>query len=422
LLSACFLPALSAVYNDHAERDDDWVEQERLERGAEATTTTGAKKKFPLQLHLMLESVHESGLASIVRWLPHGRAFAVLNKAAFTEVLKRYFPIQTEYSSFQRQLNIYGFFRLARERMDVYYHELFLRGRPAMASLIPRSLTGRYSVRRKYDPGTEPDFDAMVWLPDPTRPVAVASLPSNVSMALTDRGPLPLGASVASLPEAERQHSVESEHLQRIEAHSVRDAVNSHFVGSLALHAQLYSNTSPLNEPTNTLHPGDRFSERFDPQWPVLNKFDREAHADPLHPTRIFCDPPYNQMNSSSSGSLIDAHYSSETNAPIPLLLQAEPLSFRFSPVVDDARKQSADESTPGNVKSATEDADSPTLESIDMPRGDGIAAGATGLNGMDRETNASEGRVGSKLDEWAEFLGDVDLDTSSATDSTQGR
>jgi HSF-type DNA-binding len=415
-----FIPESSADYTDHADRDDGWVEHQRLERGAEATTTSGAKKKFPLQLHLMLESVQVTGHASIVRWLPHGRAFAVLNKVAFPEVLKRYFPSQTEYSSFQRQLNIYGFFRLIG---DVYYHELFLRGRPAMATLIPRSLSGRHSVRRKYDPDTEPDFDTMVWLPDPTRPASAASLPN----AIGNREPLPLGASAASLPATERQHSVESERPPSIEAHRMRDAVNPRFAGSLALHAQLYANAPPLNEPTNSLHPGDRFSERFDPQWPVSNKVDREAYSDPLHPTRIFCDPPSGNLNSTC-----------KTTAPIPLQLQAEPFSFdglqhaarkhpaaqqkSSSPVVDDAVKRSADESPSENVKSATEDTDSPSLESIDMSHGDGMTNGTTGLDEMERDTTASERRGGSKLAEWAEFLADVDLDTSSATDSTHGR
>jgi hypothetical protein len=189
---------------------------------------------------------------------------------------------------------------------------------------------------------------------------------------------------------------------------------------------------------TITLHPHNRFSERFDPQWLVSNKVDREANSDPFHPTRIFCDPPFSHMNSSSSGSLIHAHYSSETTAPIPLQLQAEPLSFDglqhaerkhpaaqhkpSSPVDDDDRKLNAHESTPENVKSATEDADSPSLESIDVPRGDSNAPASTGLEGMERESTASESRAGSKLADWAEFLGDVDLDTSSATDSTQGR
>jgi hypothetical protein len=203
------------------------------------------------------------------------------------------------------------------------------------------------------------------------------------------------------------------------------------------LHAQLYANTPSPNDPTNTLHPHNRFAERFDPQWLVSNKVDRQANSDPFHPTRVFCDPPFSHLNSSSSGSLIHAHYSSETTDPIPLQLQAEPLSFdelqhaerkhpaaqqKPSPVVDDDRKRNAHESTPENLKSATEDADSPSLESIDMSRGDGIAPGGTGLDEMERDTTASESRVGSKLADWAEFLGDVDLDTSSATDSTQGR
>jgi HSF-type DNA-binding len=115
----------------------------------------------------MLEGVSESGHSSIVRWLPHGRAFKIYNKSLFVEhVLPVYFPAQTEYASFQRQLNIYGFVRLNCKGPDKngYYHEFLLRGRQQLATLIPRKAGKGSTARYVYDPDTAPYFHGMTWL------------------------------------------------------------------------------------------------------------------------------------------------------------------------------------------------------------------------------------------------------------------
>lgn len=91
--------------------------------------TGGVTKPFPEKLHEMLES--ESADASpIVSWLPHGRAFIVRKPKQFTtQTMPKYFR-QTKLTSFQRQLNLYGFRRITRGTdAGAYYHELFLRGR-----------------------------------------------------------------------------------------------------------------------------------------------------------------------------------------------------------------------------------------------------------------------------------------------------
>lgn len=158
-------------YHDHSNCSDEWVEQRRQElQKAGVATDGGNKKKFPVLLHRMLEAVDGSNESLLVRWLPHGRAFVVLNKVRFEkEVLPVYFPGQTRYASFQRQLNIYGFLRLTRD-CDGYYHELILRTRSTMAALVSRSNLSRNSIRRAYDSASEPDLYAMVWLPDVAHP------------------------------------------------------------------------------------------------------------------------------------------------------------------------------------------------------------------------------------------------------------
>ncbi|OEU20893.1 hypothetical protein FRACYDRAFT_155230, partial [Fragilariopsis cylindrus CCMP1102] len=84
----------------------------------------------------MLENVEDT---STVSWLSHGRAFLVRRPTEFTsKIMPRYFR-QTKLTSFQRQLNLYGFRRLTQGAdSGAYYHELFLKGRPQLCLRMQR--------------------------------------------------------------------------------------------------------------------------------------------------------------------------------------------------------------------------------------------------------------------------------------------
>ena len=79
---------------------------------------TCANDTFPFRLHSMLNSIDDffpsagsSSDTSPVTWLPHGRAFIVLDKDKFlTDIIPVYFS-QTKMRSFTRQLNLWGFKR-----------------------------------------------------------------------------------------------------------------------------------------------------------------------------------------------------------------------------------------------------------------------------------------------------------------------
>jgi HSF-type DNA-binding len=117
-----------------------------------------------VKLYTMLEQAEAFGHSTIVRWQPHGRAFKIYDKKRFEkEILPLYFNSQTKFGSFQRQLNMYNFLRLARPSRDqkAYYHPQLLRGRPSLCSYIPRTRTANNTVRGTYDASTEPDFDKM---------------------------------------------------------------------------------------------------------------------------------------------------------------------------------------------------------------------------------------------------------------------
>ena len=85
----------------------------------------------------MLEVADELGFADIVSWCPHGRAFIVRKPKQFaSKTMRKYFK-HTKFTSFQRQLNLYGFRRITKGTDGgAYYHELFLRGRPDLCKYV----------------------------------------------------------------------------------------------------------------------------------------------------------------------------------------------------------------------------------------------------------------------------------------------
>mmetsp|Transcript_25838 Transcript_25838/g.40076 ORF Transcript_25838/g.40076 Transcript_25838/m.40076 type:complete len:230 (+) Transcript_25838:271-960(+) len=75
-------------------------------------------------------------------WLPHGRAFKVLDKEKFEKEVLRKLLNMTNYASFVRQCNLYCFRRLTFASGELssgaYYYEYFLRGRPCLSRRIVR--------------------------------------------------------------------------------------------------------------------------------------------------------------------------------------------------------------------------------------------------------------------------------------------
>ena len=71
-----------------------------------------SKAEFPIKLYAMLELADNiPEFAKAVTWLPHGRAFRVLDQDTFmTDVVPVFFN-QTKIRSFNRQLHMWGFHR-----------------------------------------------------------------------------------------------------------------------------------------------------------------------------------------------------------------------------------------------------------------------------------------------------------------------
>lgn len=83
------------------------IEDKRVFRGTDVF--------FPDTLFKMLEDAEREGWDDVIHWMPHGRSIRVSQKERFvSDILPRYFSDQTKWSSFSRQLRLYGFARVAK--------------------------------------------------------------------------------------------------------------------------------------------------------------------------------------------------------------------------------------------------------------------------------------------------------------------
>mmetsp|Transcript_3437 Transcript_3437/g.6486 ORF Transcript_3437/g.6486 Transcript_3437/m.6486 type:complete len:213 (-) Transcript_3437:243-881(-) len=103
-------------YHDHA---SDPIDFDDYMRDCSDQQTYDKKKggvgtPFPLKLHELLERAEIERLTDIISWQPHGRAFVVHQPKKFVSGLMPRFFRQTKLTSFQRQLNLYGFNRLTK--------------------------------------------------------------------------------------------------------------------------------------------------------------------------------------------------------------------------------------------------------------------------------------------------------------------
>jgi len=79
-----------------------------LSKGGKRGPRGGVYDPFPIKLHRMLDEVRAAGLESVVSWLEHGRAFRIHQPKVFAATIMCRFFNQSKYTSFQRQLNLYG--------------------------------------------------------------------------------------------------------------------------------------------------------------------------------------------------------------------------------------------------------------------------------------------------------------------------
>jgi hypothetical protein len=163
-------------FRDFATASLDEVAIQKKHRG-------GVGTHFPTLLHLVLTRAEKDGYNHICGWQPHGRCFAVFNRELFVqEVMPQYFR-QSQYASFQRQLNLYGFQRLSQKSVDhgSYYHEMFLRTRADLCQGIVRAK--EKDLRAAKIAREEPDFHKMT----PMKPITDADILATESILMQQK-------------------------------------------------------------------------------------------------------------------------------------------------------------------------------------------------------------------------------------------
>ena len=106
---------------------------------AEAPTRRSSQS-FPVILHRILTDLEAAGAVHIASFVADGSAFLVrIPKEFEAKVLRRYFPRMGSFGSFQRQLNLYDFKRVAHGvHRGAYAHPLFHRRDLAAAKEMRR--------------------------------------------------------------------------------------------------------------------------------------------------------------------------------------------------------------------------------------------------------------------------------------------
>lgn len=170
-------------YHDHAFDPidfDDYVLE--CDPGCVLKKKGGVGTPFPLKLHELLEKAEEEGLSDIVSWQPHGRAFVVHKPKEFVSGIMHRFFRQTKLTSFQRQLNLYGFNRLTKgSDSGGYYHELFVRGRPHLTKRMVRTKIKGTGFKAASNPECEPDFYRMAPVDSPRSMTNCTPIAATVS-------------------------------------------------------------------------------------------------------------------------------------------------------------------------------------------------------------------------------------------------
>jgi len=213
-------------YHDHA---NDPVE-------IESSLESSPLDSFPIKLFKMLSEVEILGMSDIVSWYPHGRAFGIHKRKTFAEhIMPKYFS-QTKLTSFQRQLNLYGFIRLSKgPDHGGYYHEMFLKGKLFLTTKICRTRVKGTKFKATSSPESEPDFYTMPFV---NEVIVISDSPPVLSLPSAAR---PYEKNSGKIPNASKSKSV------RVTPSSVGSSLYGKESANPHIHSSFISSSSEPN-------------------------------------------------------------------------------------------------------------------------------------------------------------------------------
>lgn len=186
-----------------------------------STEEGNGRKNFPVSLHAMLNLAEIDGFEHIASWQPHGRSFRIHKHKEFMDCIMPKMFRQSKWSSFQRQVNLYGFKRITAAGPDkgAYYHESFLRGNASLAKDIARTRVKGTRCRMASNPEASPNFYSMPWVGKEPQDNC-NEIPTTVNEAPTSEAPVitpPVSRSPSmNLPYQRKEFSEEAEHITSV--------------------------------------------------------------------------------------------------------------------------------------------------------------------------------------------------------------
>ncbi|CAM9353660.1 unnamed protein product, partial [Choristocarpus tenellus] len=103
---------------------------------------SGARGAPQLFAHKLYKLVDEED-PEIVDWMPDGQGFQVKDMDRFcAEIISKYFN-HCKFTSFQRQLNLYGFKKRRGDKAGAFYHPHFRRGQQHLLRRVRRQRVNR---------------------------------------------------------------------------------------------------------------------------------------------------------------------------------------------------------------------------------------------------------------------------------------
>ena len=129
---------------------------ESNDKSSSPSKTKNSRMTFPANLYNILADPEHH---HVIRWLPHGRAWKVVDEGLFlNEVAPKFFSF-SKYQSFVRQVTGWQFRRKTSGKdSNSYYHELFMRGRPHLIRFMERETIGEAKNKYKGDDNQDPDL------------------------------------------------------------------------------------------------------------------------------------------------------------------------------------------------------------------------------------------------------------------------
>jgi len=139
------------------------------------TTRKRRKKTFAQKL---FDVISDDSNSDIIRWLPCGTAFLIVDKKRFAEeILPVYFK-QSQFTSFTRKLTRWNFVRVPRgTMMGTYHHKFFKRSNPSLcAKMSCRPVVASCGAKKNSN-----------LLKSSTLPTVCSSAPTKVAPKVTER-------------------------------------------------------------------------------------------------------------------------------------------------------------------------------------------------------------------------------------------